>query len=112
MFAYYDRDADIVLAVRMVVDGLEGRAIAEHCRDQPLSASIVDLSLCMPLFDGSFNSARIPSTRYYAHVRVIGPDESLDVHIASLSRGTDASSLRRGSRERPEHGSIFGKVVG
>jgi hypothetical protein len=96
----------------MVVNGLKSRAIAQYAGDQPFSTPIIDLALRMTLTDGLLDIAGIQSTRSYAHARVISPNETLYFHLASLSRGTDASSYAAASRERPEHGSISARVIG
>lgn len=79
-----DADGGVVLAVRVVVDGLEGRAVSGHATDQPLRPSVVDLPVGMAVFDRLLDLWLVEAPFANAYLRVFGPDETLDLHDGSL----------------------------
>ena len=68
----------------MVIDGLKSGAVGGLAADQPFGAPIVDLSVGVPVSNRLLDFGCLQSSVAKAHLRVFGPDETLDLHGRSL----------------------------
>lgn len=64
----------------MVIDGLEGRAVSGLAAYEPFGAAVVYLPLGMSILDRPLDIGRVESALSEAPLRVLGPNEALDLH--------------------------------
>lgn len=72
--------------MRVVVDGLEDRAVGGLAAHKPFSAAIVDLSLGMPFLNRLLDLGCVKLPLAKARLRVLGPGKALDLHGSKPTR--------------------------
>ena len=77
--------------MRVVVDGLEDRAVGGLTAHEPFGAAIVGLSLGMPLLNRLLDLGCVKLPLAKARLRVLGPDTALNLH------GQQAYAVRLGT---------------
>jgi hypothetical protein len=72
--------------MRVIVDGLEDRAVGGLAAHEPFGAAIVGLSLGMPLLNRLLDLDCVKLPLVKARLRVLGPDKALDLHGSKPTR--------------------------
>ena len=75
-----DSNRGIVVPMRVVIDGLKRGPVESLPPHEPLGSTVIDLTMGMPFLDRLLDLRRIKSALRKAFIRVLSPDEALDLH--------------------------------